>query len=55
MTGINDAEQDGYLIIKGAGIPAINVIGYNRFVDWQDLLDRLTSVIQNSGGEVVVK
>lgn len=55
MTGINEATENGYLLIKGAGIPAINVVGFNRFVDWQDFLERLTNVIQNSGGEVVVK
>lgn len=43
MDGIEPAQQ-GYVIVKGGGIPAINVIGYNRRVDWDELLSRLQRV-----------
>jgi hypothetical protein len=39
MDGIEPAPQ-GYVIVKGGGIPAISVIGYNRAVDWRELVER---------------
>lgn len=47
MGGIEDAAQ-GYVIVKGGGIPAISVLGYNRQVDWSELVDRLRRVIQDN-------
>jgi len=43
----------GYAIIKGGGIPAINVIGYNRNVGWQELLSRLKRVLDNNARPVI--
>jgi hypothetical protein len=40
MNGVSPAES-GYYIVKGGGIPRIDVIGYNRRVDWPTLVDRL--------------
>lgn len=40
MLGV-EAAGAGYYIIKGGGLPRINVIGYNPQVDWQVLLQRL--------------
>jgi hypothetical protein len=45
MRGIEDVN-DGYLIVKGGGIPAISVIGYNRHVGWNELLARLARIRQ---------
>ena len=43
MSGI--APKDGgYVIVEGAGVPAITVMGYNRSVDWQELITRLARV-----------
>jgi len=47
MGGIEDVNQ-GYVIVKGGGIPALSVLGYNRAVDWNELVDRLKRVIQNN-------
>lgn len=47
MGGIEDVAQ-GYVIVKGGGIPALSVLGYNRAVDWNELVDRLKRVIQNN-------
>jgi len=47
MGGIEDAAQ-GYVIVKGGGIPALSVLGYNRQVDWSELVDRLRRVIQDN-------
>ncbi len=51
MGGIADAPQ-GYVIVKGGGIPAISVLGYNRNVSWRELLARLKRVTE---GNVIVK
>ena len=42
----------GYVIVRGGGIPAISVMGYNRNVGWRELLDRLKRVTE---GNVIVK
>jgi len=47
MGGIEDVPG-GYVIIKGGGIPALSVLGYNRAVDWKELVDRLQRVIQEN-------
>ncbi|NIR30776.1 MAG: hypothetical protein GWN84_15965 [Gammaproteobacteria bacterium] len=43
MGGVKNAEQ-GYYIVEGGGIPRIDVIGYNRRVDWDTLVERLERV-----------
>lgn len=42
------SSADGYYIVKGGGIPAINVMGYNHNVDWNELLTRLKRVTQSN-------
>ena len=45
MGGIeSEPLPHGYLIVKGGGIPAITVIGYNRRVDWWELVARLQRI-----------
>ena len=51
MGGIENVPQ-GYVIVKGGGIPAITVLGYNRSVGWRELLERLQRVTE---GNVIVK
>ncbi len=36
----------GYYIVKGGGLPRIDVIGYNLKVDWEELLNRLKRISQ---------
>jgi hypothetical protein len=48
MSGLHSAGQ-GFTIVQGAGIPRLNVVGFNRDVDWPTLLERLAAV---AGGEV---
>ncbi len=52
MGGI-DRASGGYTIIKGGGLPALNVVGYNRFVGWQEMLDRIQAVIEGNSKMVV--
>lgn len=46
-------KNGGFLIVEGGGIPALSVIGYNRQVDWNELVERLARIRQ--GGPAVVK
>jgi hypothetical protein len=43
MRGVEDAPN-GYYIVKGGGLPRIDVIGYNKRVNWNELLNRLKAV-----------
>lgn len=38
------AKGDGYYIVKGRGLPRIDVIGRNRRVAWKDLVTRLKEI-----------
>ncbi len=51
MGGIENVPQ-GYVIVKGGGIPAITVLGYNRSVGWRELIERLKRITE---GNVIVK
>lgn len=51
MGGIENVPQ-GYVIVRGGGIPAITVLGYNRNVGWRELIERLKRVTE---GNVIVK
>ncbi len=52
-SALEDFESQGYVIVKGGGIPAITVIGYNRNVGWQELINRLQRITQ--GNEPVIQ
>jgi hypothetical protein len=44
MGGVEDAPQ-GYVIVKGGGIPSLTVLGYNRNVSWETLLARVQGIV----------
>lgn len=44
---------DGYLVVKGSGIPSVQVIGYNRRVDWNLLVSRIRAVIAGKSRAVI--
>lgn len=46
MSGVENAEQ-GYYLVKGKGIPRIDVIGFNDSIDWMVLVDRLTAISES--------
>ncbi|HSD60763.1 MAG TPA: hypothetical protein VLC55_07910 [Burkholderiales bacterium] len=52
MSGVEDAPG-GYVIVKGGGIPALTVMGYNRAVGWSELLGRLQRVTQQNINPVI--
>lgn len=43
MDGVAPAKQ-GYYLVKGGGLPRIDIIGYAHRVDWDTLLERISSV-----------
>ena len=51
MSGVEDAES-GFYLVKGGGIPRIDVIGHNRHIDWNTLVSRLVN-IANSGSPTI--
>ncbi len=54
MSGVEARSDSGaYAIVKGGGIPAINVMGYNHSVSWKELVTRLKRVTQNNVKAVV--
>ncbi len=48
MGGVGDAKR-GYYIVKGGGLPRIDVIGYSHEVDWPTMLERLQRITAESG------
>lgn len=53
MGGI-ESTPEGYIIVKGSGIPAVNVNGYTQYVSLADLLARIKR-ITDSNSKVIVK
>lgn len=54
MDGLEPAAQgQGYVIVKGGGIPAITVIGYNREVAWEELLERVRRITRDNVKPVI--
>jgi hypothetical protein len=52
MDGVEKAPQ-GYVIVKGGGIPSISVIGYNRSVSWREFVERLKRITQENVKPIV--
>jgi hypothetical protein len=52
MGGVTSTPQ-GYVIVKGSGIPAITVLGYNERVSWNELLERIQRVTSGNTKAIV--
>lgn len=48
MGGVDEGSGMSYTLIKGGGIPAISVMGYNRAVSWRELTTRLKRIVQDN-------
>ena len=46
-------SQSGYFIVKPSGIPAITLMGYNRSVNWNELLERVQAITQGNSRPVI--
>jgi hypothetical protein len=52
MGGVESTPQ-GYVIVKGSGIPSITVLGYNRQVSWGELLERIKRVTDENTKPII--
>jgi hypothetical protein len=52
MQGIEPTAKGGYYIVKGKGLPRIDVIGNAEQVDWPRLVNQLRTAMQAQGAEV---
>lgn len=52
MSGLHSAG-DGFTIVEGAGVPKLQVVGFNRNVDWPTLVERLAAVAAGDIAPVV--
>ncbi|MEY2342146.1 hypothetical protein AB4090_08570 [Acidithiobacillus sp. IBUN Pt1247-S3] len=46
LSGVANAQNGGFYLLKGQGLPQVNIIGYNRRSNWQELLSRLRAVME---------
>jgi hypothetical protein len=53
MGGV-ESTPTGFIIVKGKGMPAVNVNGFTEYVSWQDLLARMKR-ITDSNSKMIVK
>jgi hypothetical protein len=49
MEGVAPAPNGGYYLVKGKGLPRIDVIGGARRVDWPRLVQQLIAVTESEG------
>ena len=49
MDGVAPAANGNYYLVKGKGLPRIDVIGSNRRVDWPRLVQQLIAVTESEG------
>jgi hypothetical protein len=52
MDGI-ESTASGYVIVKGSGIPAITVMGFNQTVGWSELLARVKRITDGNTKAIV--
>lgn len=52
MSGLHSAGN-AFTIVEGSGVPRLDVIGYNRAVDWPTLMERLIAVGKGDVAPVV--
>ena len=52
MSGVQSTPE-GYIIVKGSGVPAITVMGYNHSVSWGELLSRIQRVTAGNTKPVI--
>lgn len=46
MGGVGEAEEGGFFIVQGRGLPHLNIIGHRRLVDWPRLVHQLQSATE---------
>jgi len=51
-TSVNKSTA-AYVIVKGSGVPAITVLGYNHSVSWRELIERLKRITEDNTKPVI--
>ena len=51
MSGL-ETRDDGYVILRGRGLPRIDVKGFATEVSWPTLIEQLASIMESEGPEV---
>lgn len=51
-SGVADRDDGGFVLVQGGGLPQIRVIGYNRRIDWPELVARLAAIQAGEGAVV---
>lgn len=51
MSGLGETEQGGYLILEGRSLPRLDIVGYQRRVDWPRLLAQLAAATADASPE----
>ncbi|WP_308387628.1 hypothetical protein [Acidithiobacillus sp. AMEEHan] len=46
LSGVASTKDGGFYLLRGQGLPQVNIIGYNRRSNWQELLGRLHAVME---------
>jgi len=49
MRGLRETGEGGYLILEGRAIPRLDIVGYQRRVDWPRLVGQLRAAVESSG------
>lgn len=52
MGGVEPAKA-GYYLVKGGGIPRIDIMGFNRRTDWNILVDKLREISESDAAPVI--
>ena len=53
LDGIAKAPNgNGFLLVQGSGVPALNVVGHNRRVAWRRMLDQLKAATKSGGPSI---
>ena len=53
MSGLEGEGAATATLIRGGGVPSLDVIGYNRRVDWNELIERIQAVIESNAAPVI--
>lgn len=48
MRGLRDVDNGGYMILEGRLVPRLDIVGYQRRVDWPRLLAQLAAASQSA-------
>ena len=44
--------QNGYYLVKGSGLPHLDIIGHTRKIDWDELVLRIKSASESEGAQI---